>query len=230
MLKGKVALVTGSTSGIGLQVRPWTEPPHSPTSTAPHPQPHVHAAHAPSRQVLKTLSGAGCDVAMHGLGDQAALQKVLREVGDSTGARTLHSDADLRRPAEIRDMVKQASRRAPLCHPGSRARRGAAASWAAHQQPRAAGAVCRQGRPSCVRRAGATAPSARHAAAAGPVAWLQGAGAEPPSPLPARPAEPPSPPAPAAAQVADYFGRIDILVNNAGIQHVSPVDTFPEDK
>lgn len=26
------------------------------------------------------------------------------------------------------------------------------------------------------------------------------------------------------------FGRIDILVNNAGIQHVSPVETFPEEK
>lgn len=26
------------------------------------------------------------------------------------------------------------------------------------------------------------------------------------------------------------FGSIDILVNNAGIQHVSPIDSFPEDK
>lgn len=26
------------------------------------------------------------------------------------------------------------------------------------------------------------------------------------------------------------FGRVDILVNNAGIQHVSPVEEFPEDK
>ena len=28
----------------------------------------------------------------------------------------------------------------------------------------------------------------------------------------------------------DKFGRVDILVNNAGIQHVSPVEDFPEDK
>ncbi len=60
--------------------------------------------------MLKTLSGAGCDVAMHGLGDRAALQQVLQEVSASTGARTLHSDADLRRPAEIRDMVRQVCR------------------------------------------------------------------------------------------------------------------------
>jgi 3-hydroxybutyrate dehydrogenase len=26
------------------------------------------------------------------------------------------------------------------------------------------------------------------------------------------------------------FGRVDVLVNNAGIQHVAPVDEFPEDK
>ncbi|MCA6229769.1 MAG: SDR family NAD(P)-dependent oxidoreductase, partial [Phenylobacterium sp.] len=26
------------------------------------------------------------------------------------------------------------------------------------------------------------------------------------------------------------FGRLDILVNNAGIQHVAPVDEFPEEK
>jgi 3-hydroxybutyrate dehydrogenase len=39
------------------------------------------------------------------------------------------------------------------------------------------------------------------------------------------------------AEIADLvrrseeaFGRVDILVNNAGIQHVAPVDEFPEDK
>ncbi|RED49737.1 3-hydroxybutyrate dehydrogenase [Aestuariispira insulae] len=31
------------------------------------------------------------------------------------------------------------------------------------------------------------------------------------------------------AETAETFGRLDILVNNAGIQHVSPIEDFPED-
>jgi 3-hydroxybutyrate dehydrogenase len=31
-------------------------------------------------------------------------------------------------------------------------------------------------------------------------------------------------------QTADTFGSIDIMVNNAGIQHVAPIDEFPEEK
>jgi 3-hydroxybutyrate dehydrogenase len=31
-------------------------------------------------------------------------------------------------------------------------------------------------------------------------------------------------------QTVDAFGSVDILVNNAGIQHVAPVDEFPEEK
>lgn len=33
-----------------------------------------------------------------------------------------------------------------------------------------------------------------------------------------------------AADCAEQLGAVDILVNNAGIQHVAPVDEFPEDK
>jgi 3-hydroxybutyrate dehydrogenase len=31
-------------------------------------------------------------------------------------------------------------------------------------------------------------------------------------------------------QAADAFGAVDIMVNNAGIQHVAPIDEFPEEK
>jgi 3-hydroxybutyrate dehydrogenase len=33
-----------------------------------------------------------------------------------------------------------------------------------------------------------------------------------------------------AAQATREFGRVDIVVNNAGIQHVAPVDEFPDEK
>jgi 3-hydroxybutyrate dehydrogenase len=31
-------------------------------------------------------------------------------------------------------------------------------------------------------------------------------------------------------QTADTFGAVDIMVNNAGIQHVAPIEAFPDDK
>lgn len=34
----------------------------------------------------------------------------------------------------------------------------------------------------------------------------------------------------AVADAIERFGRVDILVNNAGIQHVSPIESFPEHK
>ena len=31
-------------------------------------------------------------------------------------------------------------------------------------------------------------------------------------------------------QTVDMFGSVDIMVNNAGIQHVAPIEEFPEEK
>ena len=33
-----------------------------------------------------------------------------------------------------------------------------------------------------------------------------------------------------AAQAQGEFGKVDIIVNNAGIQHVAPIEEFPEAK
>lgn len=75
MLRGKAALITGSTSGIGLQV-------------------------------LKTLAGAGCNVAMHGFGDPNQLKEMLGEIQAAHKVDVQLSSADLREPAEIRNMVR----------------------------------------------------------------------------------------------------------------------------
>jgi 3-hydroxybutyrate dehydrogenase len=76
MLAGKAALVTGSTSGIGLAM-------------------------------IKALAGAGANVALHGLGDPSAIQKIQDELKDQHGIQTLYSGADLKQPKLIREMVKQ---------------------------------------------------------------------------------------------------------------------------
>lgn len=76
ILAGKAALVTGSTSGIGL-------------------------AYA------RALAGAGANVCLHGFGDLANIQKVQDELQSSHNVKTAYSDADLKKPEKIRDMVKQ---------------------------------------------------------------------------------------------------------------------------
>ncbi|KAG1667132.1 hypothetical protein FOA52_004127 [Chlamydomonas sp. UWO 241] len=74
-LVGKVALVTGSTQGIGLEV-------------------------------LRALAGAGCSVGMHGLGDPKTIADTRAKVASDFGTKVHLSSADLRKPSEIRDMVK----------------------------------------------------------------------------------------------------------------------------
>lgn len=105
-LTGRVAVVTGSTSGIG-------------------------------KAVAEMLAAAGADIVLNGFGDAAEIEKQRQDLIAATGVRVFYSDADMSKPAEIRDMIDKA-----------------------HQA----------------------------------------------------------------------LGRLDILVNNAGIQHVAPVDNFPEEK
>jgi 3-hydroxybutyrate dehydrogenase len=106
MLQGKNAIVTGSTSGIGLGI-----------ATA--------------------LAAQGCGIMLNGFGDKAQIEAQRRELAEKHGVKVGYSAADMTKPAEIRQMV---------------------------------------------------------------------------------------------ADATSQLGSADILVNNAGIQHVAPVDQFPEDK
>ena len=75
-LKGKVALVTGSTSGIGLGI-------------------------------AKALAAEGADIMMNGFGDAAHIAQLRAELASAHGIRAGYSAADMRRPAEIAEMVRQ---------------------------------------------------------------------------------------------------------------------------
>lgn len=76
LLAGKAALVTGSTSGIGLAM-------------------------------ARALAGAGANVALHGFGDASQIQQLRDELSKEHDVDIAYSDADLRKPPLIRDMVKE---------------------------------------------------------------------------------------------------------------------------
>jgi 3-hydroxybutyrate dehydrogenase len=78
MLQGKTAIVTGSTSGIGLGI-----------ATA--------------------LAAAGCDVALNGFGDAAAIERLRADLAERHGVRAVYLPADVSKPAEIRGLVAQAA-------------------------------------------------------------------------------------------------------------------------
>lgn len=105
-LTGKTALITGSTSGIGLGM-------------------------------ARAFASAGAAVMINGFGAVDAIAAMVSDLGELNGGKAAHNGADMSKPAEIRDMVADCTRR---------------------------------------------------------------------------------------------FGSPDILVNNAGIQHVAPIDEFPDDK
>jgi 3-hydroxybutyrate dehydrogenase len=77
MLKGKTALVTGSTSGIGLGI-------------------------------ARALAASGANIVFNGFGDAGAIEALQKEVAKTFDVRAFHHGADMSKPEQIRDMVRQA--------------------------------------------------------------------------------------------------------------------------
>eukprot|EP00884_Botryococcus_braunii_P016235 jgi/Botrbrau1/3295/Bobra.174_1s0058.1 len=75
-LAGKVALVTGSTQGIG-------------------------------HGMLRGLAGAGANVIMHGLVTPEVAEQKIVQIEEEFGVKCGHSQANVLKPAELRDMIKQ---------------------------------------------------------------------------------------------------------------------------
>ncbi|KAK2079487.1 hypothetical protein QBZ16_001881 [Prototheca wickerhamii] len=75
LLKGRVALVTGSSTGIGYGI-------------------------------IKTLSAAGATTVMHGLIPEEELRKKTNILSEETGNEVSYHSADLMKPQEIREMIK----------------------------------------------------------------------------------------------------------------------------
>ena len=80
MLKGRTAIITGSTSGIGLGI-------------------------------ANALAAQGCDIVMNGFGDPAAIEALRAGLAERHGVRALYLPADMGKPAEIRGLVAEATRR-----------------------------------------------------------------------------------------------------------------------
>lgn len=78
-LKGKTALITGSTSGIGLGI-------------------------------ASALATQGVNIVMNGLGDAGVIQGHCQEI-ESLGVKILYHNANMTKPEEIHDMVRQAEDR-----------------------------------------------------------------------------------------------------------------------
>ena len=78
MLRGKAAIVTGSTSGIGLGI-------------------------------ARALAAEGVNVVLNGFGDPDQIRHTRSELEAAHGVRTIHSGADMSRPAEIHTMVVEAA-------------------------------------------------------------------------------------------------------------------------
>ena len=79
-LAGKTALVTGSTSGIGLGI-----------------------AHA--------LAAQGANIVFNGFGNTATIDQLQKSTASDHGVQTSYSGADMSKPAEIEQMMKEAAAR-----------------------------------------------------------------------------------------------------------------------
>lgn len=79
MLKGKNAIVTGSTSGIGLAI-------------------------------AQTLAGEGCNILFNGFGDRDTIDKIVKDAHTTYRISADYSPADMSKPSQIDDMVKQCER------------------------------------------------------------------------------------------------------------------------
>lgn len=75
-IKGKTALITGSTSGIGLGI-------------------------------AKGMAEAGANIVMNGFGDKGEIEKE-RATLESLGVKAVYNGADMTKPDEIKNMVKEA--------------------------------------------------------------------------------------------------------------------------
>lgn len=75
-LAGKSALITGSVSPQGL-----------------------------GYGILRALAAAGANVGMHGIGTSDELQHAAHTISNEFGVKVAHSNADLRKPAAIREMM-----------------------------------------------------------------------------------------------------------------------------
>jgi 3-hydroxybutyrate dehydrogenase len=78
MLKGKTAIVTGSTSGIGLGI-------------------------------ARALGAEGANLMLNGFGDAAQIESLRAGLAGEFGVKVAYSGADMSRPEQIRQMVKDAS-------------------------------------------------------------------------------------------------------------------------
>ena len=77
-LSDKTALVTGSTSGIGLGI-------------------------------AQALAAQGAHILFNGFGDAAAIDQLQKDTAQQYGVRTGYSGADMSKPAEIAQMMSEAT-------------------------------------------------------------------------------------------------------------------------